>query len=178
MNKNDIELLYQYDRWANNRTLNSVAALSTEQFTRDLGGSFPSVRHTLLHIIGGEWIWLQYWKLPAVSNATSTELRAQRDALFHPGKFPDLASVRATWSEVEKEQIAFVNGTTDELLNTPVSFRSTQATLAQLMQHMANHSTYHRGQVSLMMRQLRAEPVATDFHVFLAEGDKRRLPHV
>jgi uncharacterized damage-inducible protein DinB len=35
---------------------------------------------------------------------------------------------------------------------------------------MANHSTYHRGQVSLMMRQLGAEPTATDFHVFLVEG--------
>jgi len=38
------------------------------------------------------------------------------------------------------------------------------------MQHMANHSTYHRGQVGLMMRQLGAEPVATDFHEFLVEG--------
>jgi len=36
-----------------------------------------------------------------------------------------------------------------------------------LMQHLANHSTYHRGQVALMMRQLHAEPLATDFHVFL-----------
>ena len=38
------------------------------------------------------------------------------------------------------------------------------------MQHLANHSTYHRGQVALMMRQLNVEPLATDFHVFLVEG--------
>jgi len=38
------------------------------------------------------------------------------------------------------------------------------------MQHLANHSTYHRGQVGLMMRQLASEPAATDFHVFLVEG--------
>jgi uncharacterized damage-inducible protein DinB len=169
MNKTDIELLCRYDRWANNRVITAAAALSTEQFIRNLGGSFPCVRDTLLHIIAGEWIWLQYWKLPVVTGATSTELRAQRDALFHPDKYPDLASVQSKWTEVEERQIAFVNGTTDELLNTAVSFRSTQATLAQLMQHMANHSTYHRGQISLMMRQLKAEPVATDFHVFLAE---------
>lgn len=37
------------------------------------------------------------------------------------------------------------------------------------MQHLPNHSTYHRGQVALMMRQLGAEPMATDFRVFLAE---------
>jgi uncharacterized damage-inducible protein DinB len=34
---------------------------------------------------------------------------------------------------------------------------------------VANHSTYHRGQISLMMRQLGAEPKATDFHVFVME---------
>jgi len=41
--------------------------------------------------------------------------------------------------------------------------------LAHLMVHLANHSTYHRGQVALMMRQLNAAPLSTDFHVFLLE---------
>jgi uncharacterized damage-inducible protein DinB len=41
------------------------------------------------------------------------------------------------------------------------------------MQHLANHSTYHRGQIALMMRQLNAEPLATDFHVFLVEGRRQ-----
>jgi uncharacterized damage-inducible protein DinB len=44
------------------------------------------------------------------------------------------------------------------------------------MQHVANHSTYHRGQIALMMRQLDAEPPATDFHVFLVEGRREDLP--
>jgi uncharacterized damage-inducible protein DinB len=47
---------------------------------------------------------------------------------------------------------------------------ATQISLQHLMQHLANHSTYHRGQVSLMMRRLAAEPVATDFALFLMEG--------
>ena len=57
MNKDDVQLLYEYDRWANNRTLEAASTLSTEQFTRDLGGSFRSVRDCLLHIVGGEWGW-------------------------------------------------------------------------------------------------------------------------
>ena len=47
--------------------------------------------------------------------------------------------------------------------------RTVQISLAHLMQHLANHSTYHRGQIALMLRTLGAEPLATDFHVFLAE---------
>jgi uncharacterized damage-inducible protein DinB len=53
MTREDIQLLYEYDRWANNRVLQAASALSAEAFTRDLGGSFRSVRDTLVHIIGG-----------------------------------------------------------------------------------------------------------------------------
>src|SRR5258707_8712366 len=170
MTKDDIQLLYEYDRWANNRVLQAVCALSTEKFTRDLGGSFRSVRDTLVHIIGGEWIWLAYWKEPSHSSAFLTDLRKRRDALFNPVAFPDVATVQLKWAEVEKEQVEFVNRVTNESLETMLPFRTTQINLAHLLQHLANHSTYHRGQVALMMRQLDAEALATDFHVFLVEG--------
>jgi uncharacterized damage-inducible protein DinB len=170
MTSGDIQLLYEYDRWANNRVLQAVSSLSAEEFTRDLGGSFRSVRDTLVHIIGGEWIWVTYWKEPSPSFAILADLRARRDALFDPGAFPDFPTVQHKWAEVEQEQTDFVQTVTDQLLERMLPFRATQVRLAHLMQHMANHSTYHRGQVALMLRQLKAEPVATDFHVFLVEG--------
>ena len=90
--------------------------------------------------------------------------------MFHTDAFPSAAAVQQKWAEVEKEQAEFVNGVTNESLEKMLPFRTTQASLAHLMQHLANHSTYHRGQIALMMRQLGAKPVATDFHVFLVEG--------
>jgi uncharacterized damage-inducible protein DinB len=78
--------------------------------------------------------------------------------------------VQRKWAEAEKEQAEFVNDVTNESLGKMLPFRTTQASLAHLMQHLANHSAYHRGQVAVMMRQLGAEPLATDFHVFLVEG--------
>lgn len=174
MTQDDIQLLFEYDRWANNKVLHAASALSPEQFTRDLGGSFRSVRDTLVHIFGGEWIWLTYWKEPSPSFAFLADLRTRRETLFNPNQFPDVATLRLKWVEVEKQQIEFVSQVTNELLQTMLPFRTTQVPLAHLMQHMANHSTYHRGQISLMMRQLKAEPVATDFHVFLVEG--REVP--
>jgi uncharacterized damage-inducible protein DinB len=170
MTEDDIQLLYEYDRWANNRVLQAASALSAEQFTRDLGGSFRSVRDTLVHIIGGEWIWLAYWKETSQSSAFLTDLRKRRDALFNPQGFPNLAAVQVKWAEIEKEQVEFVNCVTNESLEKMIPFRTTQIRLAHLMQHLANHSTYHRGQIALMMRQLDAEPLATDFHRFLIEG--------
>ncbi len=172
MTKDDIQLLYEYDRWANNRILKAASKLSAEEFTRDLGGGFRSVRDTLVHIIGGEWGWLAYWKEPSTSSAFLADLRTRRDLLFNPEAFPNVATLQLKWAEVEKEQTEFVNGATNELLEKMLPFRATQVRLAHLMQHLANHSTYHRGQVALMMRQLDAEPVATDFHVFLVEGSR------
>ena len=170
MNKEDVELLFEYDRWANNNVLQAASILSVEQFTRDLGGSFGSVRDTLVHIISGEWGWLTIWKESALSAAFVTDLWARIGAIFNPSAYGDIALVRMKWAEVEKEQIVFVNRVTDESLGTMLPIRATHISLGHLMQHMANHSTYHRGQVSMMMRQLGGEPVATDFARFLLVG--------
>jgi uncharacterized damage-inducible protein DinB len=97
-------------------------------------------------------------------------LRKRRDALFNPGVLPDVGAVQAKWTEVERQQTEFVNRVTDESLMRMLPFRTSQISLAHLMQHLVNHSTYHRGQVAVMMRQLDAEALATDFHVFLLEG--------
>ena len=170
MTKNGIQLLFKYDRWANNRVLQAASALSPEQFTRDLGGSFRSLRDTLVHIIASEWGWLTYWKASSHSSPFLTDLWDRVDVLFRPVAFPDIAAVRVQWAEVEKEQTAFVNAVTEEALVKNFPVRTKQLSLAHLMQHLANHSTYHRGQVALMMRQLDAEPLSTDFAFFLLEG--------
>lgn len=170
MTKDDIHLLYEYDRWANGRALQQLSTLTPEQFTRDLGGSFPSVRHTLLHILGGEWIWLQCWKHSQPSIALIAQLREQRDSIFNPEAFPDLPALRQKWMEVEKEMSDFVEALSAESLDQLFPVRGTHLKLAQILQHVANHSTYHRGQLALMLRQLGAKPLPTDFHVFLVDG--------
>jgi uncharacterized damage-inducible protein DinB len=174
MTKDDIQLLYEFDRWANNRVLQSVAALSAEEFTRDLGGSFRSVRDTLVHIVGCEWAWLRCWKEPSPTSDFVTDIWAKNSALFNPNAFPDLAAVQSKWAEVEREQVEFVARVTNESLGRMIPVRTFQISLAHLMQHLANHSTYHRGQVALMMRQLTAEPCATDFAMFMMEGRREK----
>jgi len=113
---------------------------------------------------------LTYWKASSHSSAFLTDLWDRVDVSFGPVAFPDIAAVRVRWAEVEKEQTAFVNAVTEEALVKNFPVRTKQLSLAHLMQHLANHSTYHRGQVALMMRQLDAEPLSTDFAFFLLEG--------
>jgi len=172
MTKDDIQLLFEFDRWANNRVLQAASTLSVEQFTRDLGGSLRSVRDTLVHIISAEWAWLTIWKEPSPTSAFVMDIWPRLGNLFPPDAFPDVAAAQLRWAEIEREQIEFVNRVTNESLGRMLPVRETQISLAHLMQHLANHSTYHRGQVALMMRQLAAVPVATDFALFLMEGPR------
>jgi uncharacterized damage-inducible protein DinB len=163
----DIRLLYEYDRWANNRILKLVEALTPEQFTRDLGGSFPAVKDVLLHMAASKWAWLRYWKESSPSFSLLMELFSRSTTLFLSANPPSFAAVQARWDAVEKEQLEFVNEVTEELLVRTFPVRNASLSMAQLMQHLANHSTYHRGQIAMMLRQLGATAQGTDFAEFL-----------
>jgi len=56
MNAEDFRLLYDYNSWANHRTLATCSQLTEVQFTRDMGSSFRSVRDTLVHVMLVEWL--------------------------------------------------------------------------------------------------------------------------
>lgn len=159
MNKNDIVHLYDYNRWANAKIFDAVSKLTAEQFTEDLHSSHRSVRDTLAHILAAEWIWLERW------NGTSPK------ALLDPTDFPTVESIRTRLSEVEDGCRKFINGLTDQSLETVVAYTNTQGEewkypLGHMMQHVANHSSYHRGQVTTMLRQLGAGVIPVDLLYF------------
>src|SRR5438067_1855616 len=147
ISKEDIEQLYKYNRWANGAVLKTVAAVSTEQFNQKLGGSFPSVRETLVHLMAAEWIWLRRWKGESPA------------ALLAAAEFPNFDTIKAKWREIEVEQSDFINQLTDHSLKAPLRYKnlkgdSFEYPLGRAMQHLVNHGTYHRGQVTNFLRQL------------------------
>jgi len=160
MNKSDVEYLLEYNRWANARILDEVSKLTPEQFTRDLKSSHPSVRDTFAHLIAAEWIWLERWK------GTSP------GALLTPTDFPTVESLRAKLARVEGDYQEFVAGLSDAFLAEVISYRNTRNEewaypLGQMMQHVMNHSTYHRGQVTTLLRQSGASVTPVDLLVFM-----------
>jgi uncharacterized damage-inducible protein DinB len=162
MTPEEIRTLFDYDAWANARTLNACAALAPEQFTRNLGSSFGSVRDTLVHIFGAQWIWLE--RLHGGSPA----------GLPKPDAFPDIAAVRARWAEIEPNLLGYVRGLPAAKLDSVFEYRNLKGTLFsdriwQILQHLANHGTYHRGQVTTLLRQLGAAPASTDMIAFYRE---------
>jgi uncharacterized damage-inducible protein DinB len=165
----DIQELYRYNQWANDRAFEAVSGLTPEAFTRDLGNSYPSVRDTLTHIVWAEWIWLQRWK------GTSPRHR------FDAAEFPDVNRLNSRWLELKAEQRAFLEAVTGESLHAVLQYVNLQGqtwryALWRQMYHVVNHSTYHRGQLTTMQRQLGTVPVPTDFLVFHDELDSGTAP--
>ena len=162
MNSQDIELLYRYDRWANDLVFGSASKLTAEQFTRDLHSSHRSVRDTLAHILAAEWIWLKRW------------LGTSPKSLFDPAEFPDIASLSVKLREVEQDQIKFIETLRDGSLAEVIAYTNTKGErweypLGHLMQHVVNHSSYHRGQVTTMLRQLGADVASVDLLYYFDE---------
>src|SRR5256714_12419926 len=98
MTPEEIRLLYDYNAWANRRSMEAAAALTLEQFIKPLGSSFSSVRDTLAHIYGAEWIWLE--RFQGHSPAALTDVN----------QFHDLASFRERWIENEGKMLGFGGG--------------------------------------------------------------------
>jgi uncharacterized damage-inducible protein DinB len=162
MSPEDIRQLYDYNAWANRRAMEASSALTPEQFTKPLGSSFSSVRDTLAHIYGAEWIWLERFQgrspasLPDVS------------------QFASLDSLRERWLEHETRLLGFVRGLTQADLDRVMEYKTLKFgvyrnPLWQSMQHLVNHGTYHRGQVTTLLRQLGAQPILTDLMHFYRE---------
>jgi uncharacterized damage-inducible protein DinB len=166
VNVEDFAKLYSYNAWANHRTLDSCSTLSEAQFVQDLGSSFPSVRDTLVHLMLVEWVWLERWNGRHVN------------AWPPNSDFPNLAAVRGRWAEIERDLLAYVAGLKPEDVSR-VIHHTTMAGVAQaqplwqMLQHVVNHATYHRGQLATMLRQLKAKPAGTDLILYYREQAAR-----
>ena len=150
--------LFAYNYWARDRQLEACAALSQEQFQRPLGNSFSSVRDTLAHLVGAEWAWLERWR--------------GRSPLALPAaeEFPTLAAVAERWRAVEHGVREYLVGLHEDALARPFSYANLQDEtwtypLWRTLLHLINHQTYHRGQVTTLLRQLGTRAAAVDLLV-------------
>jgi uncharacterized damage-inducible protein DinB len=161
----EVAKLLDYNRWANARTLESVAPLTQEELDRKLGGSFPSVRETLVHIYAAEWIWLERWR------GTSPK------GLPSPDEMKTLDGLKERWARVEEERSQFARGLSADRLGETIAYfnlagEGRKNRLGELFVHVVNHCSYHRGQVATMLRQLGRKPLSTDYVLYLDTGGK------
>jgi len=155
MNKSQIVELYSYNDWANKKLLNAVGQLENEELVRDLSSSYRSIRDTMVHIIGAEELWLSRW------------MGEQGRTLLNSGDFPTYTSLTDRWNDFGKQIDPFLVSLTESELMEEISYKNLKGIpysleLWKQMLHVTNHSSYHRGQVATMLRQLKKQPPLQD----------------
>jgi uncharacterized damage-inducible protein DinB len=165
MTHDQIIELIQYNYWARDRVLDAVQPLTAEQYARPMGNSFTAIRDTLVHIYAAEFVWNMRWTGISPTSLITAE------------QYPDLDGLVAAWSELEHQIRTFVahagadpRGLDHEIEYTLMDGTPGRASLRQMVQHVANHGSYHRGQITTMLRQLGATPPSSlDLITFFRE---------
>jgi uncharacterized damage-inducible protein DinB len=158
-----IRELLAYTIWADRAILDALREVRAEDVTRDTGTSFGSILGTLVHMLGTEQLWLSR----VLGNPLTT--------LPSPEQFPDRLSLALGFEELWPQLEFYMASLADEQLATELTWinlagETHTRPLRTAILHFVNHSTYHRGQVASMLRQMGYSPPATDFVYFAAGG--------
>lgn len=166
MTVKDLEALYDYGYWANRKLFDVISRLTPEQFTQPVGGSYGSIRNTLVHAMSAEWGWLDRCG------------GQERGPALRPDDYPTPESLIEAWSKVEAYVRDFLSKLKDEDLTRNVEFtipglENRSMRLGHLMQHATVHGVHHRGQVALLLRLLGYAP--GNFDILFYYADQRGL---
>ena len=153
--------LYDYHRWANRKLFEVATTLGEEVVARDVGKqfSYPIIRRMFGHLYGADRVWLSRWKGVSMTMVPGDE-------------FATLASIRAPWDDLEREQRAFLDALAPTDLDRTYEFRNQQGKLLSFplwpqLQHVVNHATHHRSEIATMITMVSASPPDTGLNAYL-----------
>lgn len=164
MHVQDLQGLADYSAWANRKLFAVVSQLTPEQFTQSVGGSYGSVRNTLVHTLSADWGWVERCGGPT------------RGPKLDPNDFSTPESLVSLSDKVERFLRQFLASLRDDDLDRHVEFvllgtEKWSMPIGELMQHALLHGVHHRGQAALLLRMLGYTPGMMDMLVYF--GEKR-----
>ena len=164
MTLTEAKLFHAYNSWANNRIFDALAGLPEDQYLKEMKSSHGGIHGTMVHLVGAEKVWLERFH-----GAAQPFL-----SLSPPSSLTDLRSI---WEKSGYDMAQWLGTMTDKKLTETFTMKTLKGDtfthmFAHAFQHLMNHSTYHRGQVVTMLRQLGVKPPGTDLIQFYRETGK------
>ena len=159
----EVRELFAYNAWANRVCFDALGAVPPPAYLRDLKSSHGGLHGTLCHIVWAEELWLARWVArPGPAVAQGKDLAT-------------LAAARARWERVETERRGFVAAFPERRLADTVVVRPTTGgefvhPFPQMFRHVVDHSSYHRGQLVTLLRQLGIAPPHTGLIVYYRQA--------
>ncbi len=167
----------RYNQWVNRRLFDKVQLLPATEIAKDRGAFFGSIFGTLNHILVADMFWLRRF---SASKACKDVLAPMHKMVMPTGLrdvlFNDIQTLRAKREEMDGLILDFSETWDDEMLSSSIRYRNMagekhEQPLGALLQHLFNHQTHHRGQVTTLLFQAGIDPEATDLLVLLMDED-------
>ena len=152
-----------YTAWASRKLVQAAAQLAPEELTRDFHTSDRSVLGTLVHVFAADRIWLG-------------RIQGNPQAKFiDPERDMHLAILESDWPALHARWKQWAAGLTSESIVAPVSYKDLkgnayQTPLWQIVLHVVNHGTHHRGQASGFLRSMGRTPPPLDLIYYYREN--------
>jgi uncharacterized damage-inducible protein DinB len=162
--KTHFVMIARYNSWANTRLYRMASQLPDELYRRDVGAYFKSLHGTLNHLMVADRIWMR--------RLTGT---GEHPARLNAIMFDDLPSLTAARRAEDERILNFVNGLTDAQLVETLDYQTLNGTSLKqqrrdILAHLFNHQTHHRGQAHAVLTVLGvAEPEPLDLLIMQRE---------
>jgi uncharacterized damage-inducible protein DinB len=153
-----LRLQLDYSGWASQRLLDAAAKLSHEELTRDFKTADKSVLDTLVHVYAADRIWL-------------TRVLGEQRATFIDPEDHDLTLLQTEWPALQQRWKLWLRDFSDADVARVISYKDTKGRayaqpVWQILLHVVNHGTHHRGQVSGFLRAMGQTPPPLDLMAY------------
>jgi len=160
MKSDNIQMLFDYNDWANARVLDKAARLSPDLYLASSEIPHDSLHGVLIHTMAAEQIW---------------RMRCEGDSptrLPSPDDLPTFAALQSAWRQEVETRRDYVAGLSDEDMATKITYANTkgepfEAILWHILSHVINHGTQHRSEAAQMLTQYGHSPGVLDLIVYL-----------
>ncbi|OOE14248.1 DinB family protein [Fictibacillus arsenicus] len=157
--------LQKFNVWANDKVFEHLKTLPLEIYRKETQSVFPSVSAVLIHMYQVDYVWLK-----AIKGEDFNDIVATLGQLTDDLQAASLDELEFKFKELSRKYDSFISGQTDITSQTTIRhphFGTLESNYAELIQHVVNHGTYHRGHISAIINQLGHKGVSIDYIFYL-----------
>ncbi|MEK4357900.1 DinB family protein [Paenibacillus sp. FSL M7-1455] len=157
--------MYDYHVWEVSRIMDRLKEIPEELYRQEIASSFPSIAKTLAHIYIVDNVWFQTLQGTEMADALNSSW-SNREELEN-GSLPELETKFKRLSEACSRLLRAQEDLEKRvMLNNPYA-GSRETSLAEIVMQIVTHGTYHKGNISTMLRQTGNSSVMTDYIYYL-----------
>lgn len=156
---------YDYNIWANNQIFNRLKELPKDVYHQEVQSVFSSISSVMAHVYLSDLGWAEVFSGKSMKHAL--ELAEQRKEQMESKELEEMEAMFIELSERYKSLLGQKENVHEPLMIENPAGGQMKTSAAELLPHVVNHGTYHRGNITAMLRQMGYASTSTDYGLYL-----------